>query len=106
MKISVILLFILTSLTAMAGPSPGAIAIRQERIQSEFGLFEYPEIGYCRYEIVGEGVLMEAQIEEKLMNLPECLTKGKHFLNTSEKSYSKVLIKHQSQTKWITIERK
>lgn len=77
-----------------------------ERIQSEFGITEYPEIGSCRFRMVGRNLPEEMVYEDDLMDKKTCLSKGASLLENNRKGYTKVFVKHQSTDKWELFEKK
>lgn len=103
MKACLILLFL--SSTLFAGEI-GRQRAYQERIQSEFGITEYPEIGSCRFRMVGRNLPEEMIYEDDLMDRKTCLSKGASLLENNRKGYTKVFVKHQSKDKWELFEKK
>ena len=101
-----LLLCLVFSVLASAQPNPKASSRLQERIESEFGIINYPEIGSCRYELVGKGLALDFIDEDETMELATCTNKAKLRLHRDQRGYSKVLIKHQSQENWIVFEKK
>lgn len=99
------LLFLLLSTSLYAGEI-GRKRAYQERIQSEFGITEYPEVGSCRYELYGKNLKTEFVYEDDLMNFKTCLSKAASALEANRMGFRKVRVKHQSKDKWELFEKK
>lgn len=104
MKTFLFFLSLTATLPALADFTPGERSIRKERTQTEFGIFEYPEVGYCRYDVLGPQGAPDSTIEPELMDFKSCETKAKRALK-SKKEALKVYVKHQSKPDFIIIEK-
>lgn len=103
MKTALITL-LLASSTLIAGEIGRKRAL-EERIQSEFGIVEYPAVGSCRFRMEGKNLPQEMVYEDDLMDKKTCLSKGASLLENNRKGYTKVFVKHQSTDKWELFEK-
>lgn len=100
-----ILVFTFLPILAFAGEI-GRKRAYEERIQSEFGITEYPAIGSCRFRMLGRNLPEEMVYEDDLMDKKTCLAKGASLLENNRKGYTQVFVKHQSTDKWELFEKK
>lgn len=99
-----LIVFLLCMQVSWAG-EPGKRASFQERVDSEFGIFENPEIGNCKYELIGTELPVELIYEDEKMDFEKCKERGRKTLYKDKRGFTKVLIKHQSRDKWIVVEK-
>ncbi len=102
---ALILILILLPALAISGEI-GRKRAYEERIQSEFGITEYPEIGSCRFRMLGRNLPEEMVYEDDLMDRKTCLAKGASLLENNRRGYTQVFVKHQSKEKWELFEKK